>query len=136
MPAVPFRIRGQRLERAGSADDATLVGQRLRQEACNCHSLCLCEFQAACYATKARCVLHRRWRGSHATAPKVSQAAQAQTNASRRRSRRHQLSVVTLQTSTNTTSPHDRLAIRNQNQNQRLNQIKPAHAHTRLRLPL
>lgn len=89
----PFRVRGRRLERT----DGPVIGQRLRQEACNCHSLCLCEFQAACYATKAGCVLHRRWCGHHAT------AAQAQQNATRWWSRRHQLSVVTLQTSTNTT---------------------------------
>lgn len=93
MPGCPFRVRGRRLERTGGP----VIGQGLRQEACNCHSLCLCKFQAACYATKAGCVLHRRWCGRHAT------AAQAQQNATRRWSWRHQLSVVTLQTSTNTT---------------------------------
>lgn len=88
MPGISVRFRG--LQRARPV-------VRLRQEACNCHSLCLCELQATCYTTKAGCVLHRRWRGRHATAP------QAQPYTARRWCRRQELSVVILQTGTNTT---------------------------------
>lgn len=97
MPGVPFRVRGRGLEPSVSVTgrQLPLVRQRFRQEARNCHSLCLCEFQAACNATKAGCVLH--WRGRHAI------PAEAQKHATGRRRRRHQLSVVALHTTTNTT---------------------------------
>lgn len=92
MPGDPLRFR----RRGGTGP---LKRQRVWQEACDCHSLCLCEFQATCYAAKAGCAFQRGWRsGRHAT------GSQAQQHTTRRRSWWHQLSVVILQTSTNTTS--------------------------------